>query len=175
MKEENAEFISVGRIIGIQGNRGEVKVEILTDFPERFKKLKKVYLENKKNIFELNIENFYYNKNFIIMKFEGIENIKSAKKLLNNYIKIKKKDLVELKEEEYYYFQIIGMDVETLEGKRIGKIKEIIKTGSNDVYVVSNDEKEILIPATKEVVKKIDLKNKIITISLVKGLLEDEI
>jgi 16S rRNA processing protein RimM len=67
------------------------------------------------------------------------------------------------------------MDIKTLEGKRIGKIKEIIKTGSNDVYVVSNNEKEVLIPATREVVKKIDLKNKVITISLLKGLLEDEI
>jgi 16S rRNA processing protein RimM len=173
---EEIKFISIGKIIGIFGKGGEVKVELLTDFPERFKKLKKVYLEDKKGIQELNIENVSFRENFVIIKFSEIENIKGAKKLLNKYIKVDKKNLVKLKKGQYYYFEIIGMDVETTEGKKLGKIKEIIKTGSNDVYVVENEEKgEILIPGLKEVVKEIDLKNKIMKVSLLKGILNDEV
>lgn len=171
---EEIKFISIGKIVGISGNKGEVKVEILTDFPERFKNLKKVYIEKNKEMSELEIENVNYRDNSVIIKFAGIENIKMAKKLLNSYLKIETKDLVKLKEGQYYYFQIIGLNVETLEGKKIGKITEIIKTGSNDVYVVSQNGKEILIPAIKEVVKEIDLENKIMKVCLLKGILEDD-
>ncbi len=83
---------------------------------------------------------------------------------------VEEKDLPELEEGEYYSYQLIEMKVETIQGEYLGEIKEIIPTGSNDVYVVRDGTEEILIPAIKDVVKEIDLEKRLVKVELLDGL-----
>jgi 16S rRNA processing protein RimM len=160
-------LISIGKIVGTQGNKGEVKVLPLTDFPERFKKLEEVYLGEKRKV---QIKGVRYHKGKIILKFSGCDSLGEALQLKGEMLRLEEKDAVKLPEGFYFIHDIIGLDVFALEGKHLGKVKEIFSTPSNDVYVIKNEAKELLIPATKEVVKEINLKEKRMEINLMKGL-----
>ena len=180
------ELISIGKIVGTQGNKGEVKVFPLTDFPERFEKLKEVYLGKGRRA---EVEGFRYHKGRIILKFRGFDSLEKAQQLKDETIMLEEKDAVKLPQGSYFVHDIIGLDVFVLEGKYLGKIKEVLSTPGNDIYVIAppasgssspeepesgksgQTEKEILIPATKELVKKIDLEKRRMSISLMKGLI----
>ncbi|MDI3540564.1 MAG: rRNA processing protein RimM [Thermosediminibacterales bacterium] len=164
-------YLIVGKILSTQGNKGEVKVWPLTDDITRFEKLKTVYIDIENKLQPFGIERVWYHKNFIILKFLGINTIEEGQKLKNCYIKIRKEDAIKLPPGHYFLFEIIDSKVITMNGEFLGIITEIIKTGSNDVYVVKQKSgKEIYIPAIKEVVKEIDIKNKIVKIELLEGL-----
>jgi 16S rRNA processing protein RimM len=157
-------LIIIGKIGAPHGVRGEVRIIPLTDFPDRFDDLKNVYLDEGT---VLSIKSVKYNKQFIILKFSGIDNREALAPLNGKLIKVKRSDVPPLAEGEYYSFDIIGLDVFDESGENLGRIKEILKTGSNDVYVVGKqgEAKEILVPALKKVVTKIDLsENKMIVI-----------
>jgi 16S rRNA processing protein RimM len=164
-------LIAIGKIIKTQGNKGEVKVKALTDFPERFKKLNDVYLQSEKELKKLKIENVRYYKNCVILKFEEINSISSAKELLGYFLKVKECEAVKLPPKFYFVHDILNLSVFTLDGKFLGKVHDVLKTGSNDVYIVKGD-KEYLIPAIEDVVKEINLKEKKIFIKPLNGLLE---
>ena len=110
----------------------------------------------------------------LILRLKGIEKIEEAEPLIGKEILIEKEALLELEEGEYYWVDILGMKVETQEGKRIGKVKEIFPTGANDVYVVEGKRREILLPATEEVIQSIDLKRRVMKVVRMEGLWEDE-
>lgn len=164
-------LIKVGRIVGSRGNRGEVKVKLLTDFPERFRDLQWIYLIDPEDKLESRkIEKVWYHKNFVIIKFEGVETISKAEILRGRFLAIKREEAVRLPEGSYYFYEVIGLNVYTEEEKYLGKVEEIWKTGSNDVYVVKNGEQELLLPAIREVIRKIDLIEKKIIVHLLEGL-----
>jgi len=166
------DFVIIGKIISTQGNRGEVKVYPLTDSMDRFYNLNQVFITKAKERRLLDVKKVKLRKNFAIIKFADIENIKEAKLLVNYYITINKAEAIKLPEGRYFVFDIIGLEVYTEDDKLLGKVIDIIFTGSNDVYIVkSEDKKEILIPAIYDVVKKIDLENKKIIIKVIDGLL----
>lgn len=171
MKPE-ANLISVGEIINTHGIKGEVKVRILTDYPERFNKDGVFLMEKNGQTRELAVENVKSLKNFLIVKFHGIDDIDHAETFKGELLKIRQDQLKELDKDTYYIFDIIGMEVFTEEGLLLGNVKDIFQTGSNDVYLVAGQTKEYLIPALKEVVKNIDKEGRKITIKPLDGLLD---
>lgn len=152
------ELISVGKIIKTQGNRGELRVYPLTDFPERFLRMKRVMVD-------LNGESRYYHmesarlyKQFIIIKFKETPDMTAAEKLRGGLLKITRDELTELPRDSFYIFDLVGMSVFDLEGSFLGVLEDVIHTGANDVYVVSREgAAPLLIPALKSVVKEIDV------------------
>lgn len=165
------DLVQIGKIIGTHGHRGEVKVYLLTDFPERFRSLKEVFLVTPSGQRSLSIERVRFHKGYVIMKSEECHTMNDAEKLKGGMLCVPEDELYPLGEDEYYCFQLIGMDVYTEEGLHLGVVEDIFPTGSNDVYVVRDDHKEYLIPAIKEVVREINLETRRITIHLLKGLL----
>lgn len=163
------EFIQVGKISNVHGNKGEVRVIPLVDNIERFDELNQVYLGLDKVLTK--IESVAYSKGQVIIKFMGIKNLEEAERLIGTFLWINKEDAKKDKE-AYFLFEIIGLKVVDMEDREIGKVKDILQTGANDVYVVKKDEKEYLIPAIKQIVKKIDLDNKTMHIDPIEGLIE---
>jgi 16S rRNA processing protein RimM len=167
------EYLQVGKIVNTHGIRGEVKVIPLTDDPRRYDELKEVFVgtDNEKDIFY--IENVKYFKNTVIIKFKESIDMNYAEKLKEMFIYVDRKNAVKLPEGRYFIFDLIGMEVFELDGNRLGILKDVLQTGSNDVYVVKNDEnKEILIPALKSVIKEVSIGDKIMKVVLPEGLID---
>ena len=162
------EFLIVGYILAPWGIRGEVKVEVVTDFPERFAPRKIVYLNTR----PLEIESCHPHKQHLVVKLATIDSVEDAEKLREQDLTIPRSELYPLPEGQYYTFQIIGLKVVTTEGKLLGRITEIMTTGSNDVYIVEGKRGEILIPAIEDVVKSIDLEKGKMVIEAIEGLLD---
>ena len=168
----NEDFIIIGKIVSTQGNKGEVKVIPLTDSIDRFDKLTDVFIREGNIEKLLKINNLKTKKNAVILKFEDIDNIEKAKILVESFLEVKRSDAVKLPKDTYFIFDIIGLEVYTNENELLGKVDNIISTGSNDVYLVKNkNKKEILIPAIREIIKNIDVEKKRITINMVDGLI----
>jgi 16S rRNA processing protein RimM len=162
------EFLIVGRILAPWGIKGEVKVEVITDFPERFAPRNLVYLDAR----PFEIESCRPHKQSLVLKLTSVDSVEAAEKLRDGELTIPRSELPELPEGQYYTFQLIGLDVVTTDGKRLGRIMDIMTTGSNDVYIVEGKRGEILIPAIEDVVKSVDLKKGTITIEAIEGLLD---
>ncbi len=172
------QYLEVGKIVNTHGVRGEVKAIPLTDDPRRFDKLKQIYISDviSENMKKYDIESVKYHKSFVILKMKEVSDIDSAQKLKEQFIIIDRKDAVKLPKDTFFMCDLIDLEVFDEKGDKIGTVKEILKTGSNDVYVIEDENKnEILIPALKSVVMEISLENKKITVSLPQGLIDDEI
>ena len=166
------EYLEIGQIVNTNGLKGFLKVKPLTDDITRFEDLETVYIQKSKDLLEFKIQEVKYNKNMVLLKLAGIDDIEEAEKYKNFYIKINRKDAVELEDDSYFIVDIIGCEVFTDENKELGKVVDVFQTGSNDVYTVKNEDgKEILIPAIADVIKNIDIKNKKIVVHLIEGLI----
>lgn len=166
------EYLEIGQIVNTNGLKGILKVKPFTDDITRFEELKTIYIQKANELIEFRIEKVRYSKNMVLLKLEGIDDINEAEKYRNFYIKINRKDAVELEENSYFIIDIIGSEVFTDENNLLGKVIDILQTGSNDVYVVRDDKgKEILLPAIEDVIKDVDTKNKRIIIHLLDGLI----
>ncbi len=166
-------LITVGRVIKAFGVKGEMKIEPLTDFPERFKKLRRVYLVSpagKEIVCEVRSVRYAGGTPYLL--FDGYESPEKAKGLNGWFIKVPEEEVVQLPEGSYYWFEIVGMEVVAESGEKLGTITEVFETGSNDVYVMKHGRKEVYIPATKEIVKQVDRKAKRMVIHLMDGLMD---
>jgi 16S rRNA processing protein RimM len=166
------EFLSIGQIINTHGIKGQVKVYPLTDDVKRFKELKNVYIEKNNAITEHKVESTIISNGFAILKIDGINDLTSAEAYKNCYLKINRDDAVKLPKGSYFISDIIGLEVKTVEDDTLGVIKDVFQTGSNDVYVVDYNGKELLIPAIKDVVKSIDIQNGTVTVKLLEGMID---
>ena len=162
-------YLVVGRIVAPWGVRGEVKVALETDFPERFKRLKRVYLGEKVTPFVL--EGSRLHKGNALLKLGGCDDRDAAEKLRGQLVHIPIEEAMPLGEDEYYVYQIVDLDVWTAEGEYLGRISEVLFTGANDVYVVQGEKGEILIPAVEDVVLEVDLDGGRLTVELMEGLI----
>lgn len=161
--------ITIGRVVNFHGIKGEVKIVSASDFTaERFA---------PGNIVKINNENYEINqyrthKNFHLVKFEGVTNINEVEHLKGKDV-LQDDESVELilEEGEFHFDEIIGLNVETDDGRTLGKVINIIQTGANDVWVVKGD-KEYLIPYIEDIITDIDLENELVTITPMEGLLE---
>ena len=165
-------YLEIGQIVNTFGIKGMVKVQPFTDDIEQFENLKTIYIKNKFEQKEYEIEEVKYHKNMILLKLKGINNIEEANLLRQSYLlKDREKD-EPLKEGTYYIVDLLGLEVYDDNGNLLGTLEDIFNTGSNDIYVVKNElGKQILLPAISEVIKEIDIKNKKIIVHLIKGLI----
>ena len=154
-KAKNKDRIVIGKLGAPHGVRGEMRVIPLTDFPERFQELEQVYVGDDL----MQVEDCWYHKQFVIMKLKECPHREAAAELTGQLLYVDKSQAMPLEEGEYYTFDIIGLEVFDLEGNSLGHVTEVLKTGSNDVYVASKkgQAQQILIPALKAVVKEINL------------------
>ncbi|MDB5052114.1 MAG: rRNA-processing protein RimM [Bacilli bacterium] len=167
---------NVGKIVNTQGIKGELKVLLQTDFPEeRFKKGSKLILLDAAQSTQMivEVESGRLQKNVCIVKFAGFNDINQVEKYKGWVIKVKASDLLELDQDEYYYHEIIGCRVVTDEGEELGTISEILTPGANDVWVVDRPaSKPVLLPVIDEVVLQVDVRAKLVTVSLMEGLID---
>lgn len=170
---DELDLISVGEIIKAQGIRGEVKVIPHTDNPKRFGKIRRVYFKNCAGWRELTIESYRKFKHFVLLKFLGIDDLTAASSLGRGLLMIPRSERPELPNGRYYYDQIEGLKVYTTAGKYLGAIERILETGANDVYIIKDGSREILIPALKSVIKVIDLEQTKMIVEPLPGLVEE--
>jgi len=168
-----SEYITVGKITTPHGVKGAVKVIPHTDFPERFS-AKRHYLLVKDNLKrEVIAWMVGRGKREFIIKIDGIDTPEEASEYRNALLQVPQEEVWPLPEGHFYHFQIIGLQVQTEEGTILGTVVDILETGSNDVYVIKNEQgKEFLIPALKEVVKGIHLEKGLMLVRPLPGMLE---
>ncbi|MTI60766.1 MAG: 16S rRNA processing protein RimM [Firmicutes bacterium] len=169
---DTKELVKIGRITKNQGNKGEVRVIPLTDHPERFELLESVYLAKGNDIFKKNLEGFRYHKNFLVLKLEGIDNIGQAVELRDYFIKIPSVEILPLEEDEYYIDDLLGYQVITDSGEKLGEMFDVITTEGTDIFLVRDNNNEYMIPAAREIVIDIDMDNGVMVIKPISGLLE---
>lgn len=166
------ELLKVGIITSTHGIKGEVKVYPTTDDPARFKKLKKCYLIGNKFNKEVEVESCKFFKQMVILKFREFDSINEVEGFRQYELYVTRDNAVKLSKNEYFITDIIDSEIRDEEGNKIGVLKEVISTAANDVYVVKNEDKEILIPAIKECILNVDVDNSIITVRLMKGMVD---
>lgn len=165
-------MLQVGVITSTHGVRGEVKVFPTTDDPARFKNLKKVMLDTGKETLTLEIQNVKFFKQFVILKFKGIDNINDIERYKRCPLFVEREDAVVLEEDEYFVADMIGMEVLKEDGTGFGTLKDVMETGANDVYVIESDEYgEVLVPAIKECILDVDIEAGKMRIRLLDGLI----
>lgn len=166
-------YFRVGVIANTHGIRGEVKVYPTTDDINRFKKIKKCILDTGKEYIDLNVESVKFFKNMVILKFKEYNNINDIECYKGKDILVSRDNAVKLEKGEYYIADILGAKVILEDGSEFGVLEDVMQTGANDVYVVKTlDNKEVLLPKIDECVKKLDIENKIVTVHIMKGLLD---
>jgi 16S rRNA processing protein RimM len=167
----DSQYIAIGRVSAPWGTHGELKVEVLTDFPQRFSPQRDVWVNHK----TMTIEGCRWHRSRAILKLVTIDTADDAEKLRGQFLQVPQSQISPLAENEYYHFQILGLDVWTSDNKFLGKIERIISTGSNDVYVVTTEDGEALIPSIEDVVKSVDLDAGRVTVEPIEGLLPKKV
>ncbi len=163
----------VGVITSTHGIRGEVKVFPTTDDAMRFQQLKDVLLDTGRELKPMEVERVRFVKNLVIVKFKGFDDINEVEVFKGKDLLVTRENAVELGPDEYFIADLIGLDVVTDEGDRLGGLADVLQTGANDVYVVKTDAgKEILIPAIRQCVLDVDPDAGKITVHLLDGLLD---
>ncbi len=163
----------VGVITSTHGLRGEVKVFPTTDDPARFKDLKQVILAAKREKLVLEIESVRFFKQFVIIKFKGIDDINEVERHKGAELWITREQAVPLEEGEYFIADLIGLSVVTDEGAFLGTLTEVLQTGANDVYEVQMENgKKALLPVTEECVLDVDLEKSEVLVHVLDGLLD---
>ncbi|GHU42629.1 ribosome maturation factor RimM [Clostridia bacterium] len=165
------DLLQVGAITSPHGLKGEVKVFPTTDDPKRFLDLKKVLLDTGKEQIPLTITSVKFSKQMVILKFKQYNHINEIEGFKGKSLFVTREQAVPCEEDEYFIADLIGISAVTEEGEALGQIKDVLQTGANDVYVIAGESgKELLVPAIKDCVQSIDLKNKTITLRLLAGL-----
>jgi 16S rRNA processing protein RimM len=163
------DWMLVGRIVGAFGVKGQVKVEPLTDFPDRFTLLKSVFLgKGREKHAVLSTRRHTH----VLLGLSEVTTREAAQGLRGSDVWIPRSEAMKLPEGEYYVDDIIGLDVETDGGVRLGAVRDVLSTGANDVYVVGGPRGELLVPAIRDVVRSIDVANRRIVIHPLPGLLD---
>ncbi len=173
-KPNETEWATIGKVVALFGIHGEIKVLSLTDIPNRFAELEVIYLGS--DHIRHSIKSVRpYKGDMVVMKLAGIDDANTAETVRNLDLSIPLSQLAPLPPDSYYQHDIIGLEVVTIDGQNVGKIVDIMVTGSNDVYIIEGKTpgQEILIPAIKDVIKQIDLIRRMMYIEPMKGLLDD--
>ena len=165
------ETVVIGEVLKSYGIKGEMKVYPLTDNIARFKKLKKVYLTDGNTESSFEVQSVRLGpKSTVYLKLAGIDTPEQAQKFQGFQIRIDRSEVPPLKD-RWYYFELEGMKVYEND-VLLGTLVQVLQTGSNDVYLVRGEGKDICIPALKSVVKKVDVPGKRMDVILPPGLLD---
>ena len=172
-KQNDTDWAIIGQVVALFGVHGELKVRLFTDIPNRFAELETICVGASHTSYRVQSVRPYKGE-MIILKLSGIDDANAAEQLRNQELTIPVSELATLPPDSYYQHDILGLQVLTLDGEEVGRIVEIIVTGSNDVYSIRKPEGTlVLIPAIKDVVKQIDLIRRTMHIDPLPGLLDN--
>ena len=169
-------YLAVGQIAGVHGLRGEVKVELHTDYPDRFAAGVTLYMGV--NLAEVTIESVRPHKSHLLIRFQGVYNREDAEALRGHWLFVDEADAAILEEDIYWVHDIVGLAVYDRNDRLLGEITDVLFTGANEVYAVKpapgvNQNKELLLPAIAAVVQNVDLEDGIMIVALPEGLIEE--
>jgi 16S rRNA processing protein RimM len=165
--------LAVGRVIKPHGVHGEVRVEMLTDVPERFGWLEYIYV-GERNPRRVAVEGVRYHQEFVLLRLAGYPTRDEAETLRNELLLVPEDEAVPLEEGEYFLHQLIGLEVLTEAGRSLGRLSDVLETGANNVFVVDGPGGQHLIPDIPDVVIQVDVDGGRIVIRPLPGLLGDD-
>jgi 16S rRNA processing protein RimM len=166
--------VVIARLVKARGIRGEVACDLATDFPERFQHIEDavVVMPNGARL-NLRLENHWFHQDRVILKFATVDTMTDAQKLVGGVVVISQSEAWELEEDEFYEYDLIGLEALTVDGKSIGQVTKLLRTGGNDLLVIEDEnQREILIPFVDEICQEVDVEGKRITIKAPEGLLD---
>ncbi len=166
-------YLVVGRVVRPHGVQGELRVEIITGFPERLEQHDHFYLadpDSPEDVRRYPAEGMRQHKGTLLLKLAGCDDRNEAELLRGMLVQIPFEEAVPLEDGEYYHFQIVGVRVETESGEWLGQVTEVLETGANDVYLVRGPRGEVLLPAITDVVRKLDVEEKRMVVHLLPGM-----
>ena len=167
------DLVAIAKTVRTRGIRGELVAEILTDFPERFDKTETVFaVRAGGERHELKLEKSWFQKDRVILKFAGVDSIEAAEVFIGSEICVPESETVELEEDEFFDWELVGCAVETVEGETLGKVREVMRTGGTEILVVANEKKDYLIPFAETICPEVDVENKLIRVDPPDGLLD---
>ncbi|MGH2363430.1 MAG: ribosome maturation factor RimM [Chloroflexota bacterium] len=161
-------WLVVGRIVAAFGTHGEVRLMPQTSFPDRFAPGRTLFVEGKEAAFPITASR--RQKGQLVLKLQGVDDRETALELAGRHAQVPGDDLAPLAEGEFYLFQLTGLRVESDDGRTLGRLTEVLQTGANDVYVVKGEGPEVLLPATPEVIRDVNLEAGVMTVHLLPGL-----
>ncbi len=164
-------FVAIGQIVRSHGVRGEVAVEVWTDFPERFAPLSTVYLGDAVTAERRQISSVRWHKDRVLLTFRGCADRTCADRLRGLLVQIPVEEAMPLPEGEYYPHQLVGLSVISLDGEDLGRIVEVLFTKANEIYVVKGPRGELWLPAVADVVERINLEERRVVVRLLPGLI----
>jgi 16S rRNA processing protein RimM len=173
MQASGSDLVVIARAVKTHGLKGEVVAELLTDFPERFEELEQVVLVAPNGAQHARvIEEFWFQKNRVVLKLAGYDDVDAAKELVGYEFAVPEADRVQLEDDEFYDWELEGCTVKAGD-KNIGQVRSVIKTGGAEILVVSGANGiEKLVPLAAEIVVEIDASAKTIVIDPPEGLLD---
>lgn len=166
-------FLVIGQVVKPHGIRGEVRVRVYTDLPERFTWLKTVFV-GKKNPKPIGVDSVRFHQGWALMKLNGYDDRNAAETLRTQLIQVPEEEGIPLEEGEYYLHQVIGLKVFTDEGVDLGSIVEVIETGANNVFVVAGQFGEVLLPDIDDVILRIEIDAGRMDVHLLPGLMANQ-
>ncbi len=173
--EPERTLVLVGRVVKTQGIKGQVKVISSGEGAAALPAGSTVYLTKGEGMEKLlTVDSSRPHQQMTILAFREVRRIEEAEDLVGCSLYLEPENLPALSDDEFYWYQLQGLEVKTEEGKFLGRLEEIVPTGSNDVFVVRRDHGEFLIPATDEVVVRVDLKRKTMVVRPIEGLLSED-
>ena len=164
------DYLQVGAITSTHGLNGEVKVFPTTDDPKRYSRLKEVWLDTGREKLALKVERVKYFKQFVIVKFQGLDRIEDVEKYVKKNLYVTRENAVKLRKNEYFIADLIGLAVVDEQENVLGTLTDVLATGANDVYIVTKDEKELLIPAIRQCILDVNLETGVMKVHLLEGL-----
>ena len=153
-------YISVGRVAGVFGYQGWLKVIIYSGITDRFEGVKVIYFRDGDHFEGQILDGYRIQGDSVLLKLKQVDNRERAREFANSEVYLPENQILDLPEDQYYIHDIIGLRVDDEEGKTIGIIKEVISAGASDVFVIEADHGEVLIPVVSEFVKEVDLEKK---------------
>lgn len=170
-------YLAVGQVIGAHGLRGEIKLDLYTDFPERFASGERLMMGV--DLAEVEIDTVRSHQKFLLIRFKGVDDRTAAEALRGQWLFVDEEDAAELEEGVYWIHELIGLQVVEDSGALLGVIVDVLVTGANDVYVVrrpvgQNRGQDILLPAIPEVIRTVDVPGGVMTVHLIEGLIDPE-
>ena len=168
------DYLRVGVISNTHGIRGEVKVFPTTDDVNRFKKLKQVFVDTKKEYVELQPTSCKFFKNMVILKFKGIDSINDVEKYKGMDLLVSREHAVPLEEGEYFIADLINLKVIDEDENEIGILDDVMQTGANDVYIIhlKDSGKEVLLPVIDECVLDVNIEEGFVKVHILEGLID---
>lgn len=175
MSQSPPPFLLIGEVLRPHGVRGELKIRLLTDYPERVNELESIFLGKNPDDLKAKsyrVQHMRMHQGFGLLTLKTINSREDADRLRGLLVMIRTEDAIPLEDDEIYLYQLIGMRVETQSGDFLGIIKDVLETGANDVYIIDSDEHgEILIPVTDETIVETDTDSNRIIVNLPEGLI----